>query len=211
MGLTKDLGERVELVSMDSHLHDISLALYRQGQDDAPAYVVHTYSRRDGAATRAEVVARTMATLGGVEVDGSRVRFPCGQAHELACRRLFLEACKADPSSDVDPKPLTVFDKKSDGNVSLESLGRGVYRLVGAEDDEKRSKRRSAIGAGLVKLGELTWVEGTAQEVAFPCRHSHDRLVGLLLGRALNVRGVEREQQMAAARGQLLAPSAQKQ
>ena len=218
MGLTKDLGRRIELVSMDSRFHDISLALYRQDRGGTPVYLAHTYSQLDGAAARAETVAQTMATLGGVEADGVVVRFPCGQPHERACRRLFLEACKADPASQIEPKPLTIFDKKSDGEVSVESLGDGAYRLSGEEGDEKLAKRRTAIGAGLVKLGEMAWVEdthgvgsaGSADgQVAFPCRQSHDKLVGLLLGRALNVRGVEREQQLAAARGQLLAPSAQ--
>lgn len=214
MGLTKDLGRRIELVSMDSNFDDISIALYREDQWGGLAqfdYLVHTYSHLDGAVARTEAVAQTMCVLGGVDVDGARVRFSCGEPHELACRRLFLEACKADPSSQTDPKPMTIFDKKSDGDLTVESLGDGRYRLIGEDGDAKKAKRRTAIGAGLVKLGEMAWVEGEgkADEIGFSCRQSHDELVGLLLVRALNVRGVEREQQLAASRGQLLAPSAQ--
>ena len=222
MGLTKDLGRRIELVSMDRHFHDVSLALYCQDLAGQPVFLVHTYSHIDGAADRVAAVVRAMAVLGGVEADGARVRFPCGVSHELACRRLFLEACKADPTTQIAPKSLTIFDKKSDGEVTASSLGEGAYRVTGAggdgDDDQKLAKRRLAIGAGLVKLGQMAWVEdtqgadraGNEGQFTFPCGQSHDRLVGLLVGRALNVRGVEREQQLAAARGQLLAPSAQK-
>ena len=30
MGVTTDIGERIELLPMDPHFHDISVALYRQ-------------------------------------------------------------------------------------------------------------------------------------------------------------------------------------
>ena len=155
-----------------------------------------------------------MVVLGGMEAVGGatqRVRFPCGSLHQFACRRIFLEACKWDPAVELAPKPLTIFDKKSDGDLSVESLGDGAYRITGDAESDKAARRRSAIGAGLVKLGEMEWAEGAEERFSFPCGQPHDKLVGLLLVRALNVRGVEREQQMAAARGQLLAPSAQKQ
>ncbi len=216
MGHTKDLGRRIELVSMDPRFHNISIGLYRQDHGGQPSFLVHTYSQVDGATERIAAVVQAMAALGDVEADGLQARFPCGHSHDLACRRLFLEACKADPTSQIDPKPLTIFDKKSDGDVTASSLSDGVYRMTGAGENDKR---RLAIGAGLVKLGQMAWVDDAqgaepakdAGHFAFPCRQSHDKLVGLLLGRALNVRGVEREQQLAAARGQLLAPSAQKQ
>jgi hypothetical protein len=210
MALTLDLGRRIELVSMDSRFHDISIALYRQEQDGRPVLVVHSYSGLDGVSERVDFVGHAMTVLGGVVGNGQQIRFPCGDTHEFAARRLFIEACKLDPSVDVTARPLTVFDKKSNAEVTVASLGEGVYRLTGDGYDEKSVKRRLAIGAGLVKLGQMGWVEGDQERFAFRCGHSHDRLVGLLLTRALNARGVEREEQMAAARGQLLAPSAQK-
>ena len=210
MSLTRNLGRRIELVSMDSRFHDISIALYRQEHDGKPEFLVHTYSRIDRAPERLEFVTGAMAILGDLEANGQRSRFPCGASHEFACRRLFLEACKADPVAEIKPRPLTIFDKKSNGDVSVSSLGDGVYRITGEGTGDKVVQRRLAIGAGLVKLGRMEWVEGDKERFVFPCKQSHDRLVGLLLVRALNVRGVEREQQLAAARGQLLAPSAQK-
>ena len=97
---------------------------------------------------------------------------------------------------------------------ALRILGRrSEARRIGlaAVDEAEAHGWTEELAGGLVKLGQMEWIEGDKERFAFSCGHAHDRLVGLLLVRALNVRGVEREEQMAAARGQLLAPSAQKQ
>ena len=60
MGETIDLGRRMELVPMDPHFHNISLALYRQEDGDGPVFQVHSYSNREGARQRVESVARAM-------------------------------------------------------------------------------------------------------------------------------------------------------
>ena len=195
---------------MDSHFHEISIGIYRQQGAQGPEFLVHTYSGLDGARERVESVTRTMVVLGRMEAvqgDGRRVRFACNSSHDFACRRVFLESCKWDPAVAVQPKPLTIFDKKSDGNVTVSSLVDGFYHVTGEAESDGGKKRRVAIGAGLVKLGEMEWAEGDEERFAFPCGHAHEKLVGLLLIRALNVRGVEREQQMAAARGSCWRPA----
>ncbi len=202
------------MVSMDPHFHDVSIALYRQESELGPALLVHTYSSIEGVQQRIAAVTGTMATLGEMERIGEpacQLRFSCGAQHHLASKRLFLEACKLPPEGVVQPRPLSIFDKKSRANVTVSSLGNGVYQLGTDGESEVASKRCSAITGGLVKLGEMEAVGGSENRIAFPCGHTHDRLVGLLLVRALNVRGAQREQEMAAARGQLVAPSAQKQ
>ena len=214
MGVTTEIGSRIELVSMDPHFHNISIALYRQDGENGPSLLVHTYSPMEGARQRIETVTGGMMTLGEMEqVEGAvgQVRFACGAPHHLASKRLFLEVCKLPPQEKVQPRPLNIFDKKSRANITVSSLGDGVYELSTDGDSEAASKRCSAITGGLAKLGEMGYVEGFEGRIAFPCGHAHDKLVGLLLVRALNVRRIQREQEMAAARGQLLAPSAQKQ
>ena len=67
MAQTLDLGSRVELVSMDPHCDDISIALYAPDSPGQPCYQVHTYSRRPGAVERVAGVARAMQVLGGME------------------------------------------------------------------------------------------------------------------------------------------------
>lgn len=223
MAKTTEIGSRVELVSMDPHCGDITIGLYRQ---DAAEYLIHTYSSREDASARIEFVARAMAVLGGMELTGDLVRHSCGELHPLATRRAFLEACKLPSSTALEPKPPRFFDKKRTGfvrrqpgeqpapsapqeegkNIVVDPLGHGAYRVI-AEGDAARA---DAIAAGYRKLAEVVLVDGAIGEFRFPCGVDHNALVGLLLARALNVRLVLREEEMAASRGLLVAPSAQK-
>ena len=213
MGLTVDLGRRIELVSMDPHFHNISIGLYRQQRGGKPEFLVHTYSGIEGAQQRLKFIARAMAILGGMESTSGgpqELRFPCGSEHHLAARRVFLEACKLDPNNPVNPRPLTILDKKSGRNITAASLGGGVYHLTADGEAEGRANRISAVAGGLVKLAEMRPVDQSSDRVAFPCGQAHDSLVGVLLVRSLNVRAIIREQDMATSRGILTAPSAQK-
>jgi hypothetical protein len=213
MGLTVDLGRRIELVSMDPHFQNISVGLYRRQGDGKPEFLVHTYSGIEGARQRVEFIARAMAILGGMELalgEPQKLRFPCGSEHHLAARRVFLEACKLDPNNAVNPRPLTILDKKSSRNITAASLGGGVYHLTADGEEEGRANRIAAVTGGLIKLAEMRPADQSLDRVAFPCGQAHDSLVGLLLVRSLNVRAIIREQEMATSRGILTAPSAQK-
>jgi hypothetical protein len=213
VGVTTDLGRRIELVSMDPHFHNISMGLYRQESSSGPVFLVHSYSGKQGVRERLTAVARAMTTLGGLETlpgEASRVRFPCGAGHLLAVRRVFLEACKLDPSLLVQSRPLWILDKKSGRTVTVTSQGSGAYLLTADGDEQDKASRVAAIANGLVKLGQMLGAEPAGDRVVFECGQAHDALVGLLLVRALNVRAVLREQEMAASRGILSAPSAQK-
>ena len=206
MPQTLDLGERIELVSMDPHFHDISIGLYRQ-DDGGPAYRVHSYSSLPGSDARLAFICRAMQVLGGTEAVGDEtalVRFSCGQAHRAGIKRLFLEACKLDPTQELQAKPLHVFDKKAGCDIAVASAGDGVYGVSAAE--ESAGRRVQAIARGLAKLGEM---EESADGVSFSCGQAHDNLVGLLLVRAPNVRAVIREEEQASSRGQLTAPGNQ--
>jgi hypothetical protein len=213
MGETRELGRRVELLPMDQHFHNISIALYLQRSAAGPAFLVQSYSRRAGAQDRLEFIARTMATLGGLDqIAGEplKLRFPCGAEHLLACRRLFLEACKPSAGQSVEPRALEILDKKSSRTISVVSKGTGHYLITADGGDVDKAGRIAAIANGLVKLGELQPGPATSDRVTFACGHPHDALVGLLLVRALNVRAILREEEMTASRGILAAPSAQR-
>ena len=212
MGVTTDIGERIELLPMDPHFHDISIALYRQESDVGIELTVHTYSRKEGAQERIAFVAQAMAVLGGMELvgdSGTRLCFPCGTAHHLASKRVFLEACKLPTGSELAPRPLSIRDKKADAKMIATNLGSGSYEMSSDGEGGKVAKRKSAVTAGLAKLAQLQLDEGGRDRVEFSCGQSHDALVGLLLVRAPNVRVILREQEMTASRGQLAAPSAQ--
>lgn len=209
---------------MDRHCGDISLGLYRLERTDGTRYRVHTYSSRPEAGDRLAHLRRAMAALGGTQAceDASDwQRFACGADHEQACRRLFLEAAKLDTGDPVAQRPLTVFDRKSDGYYTAVSQGDGSYRVApdsgdrdsgnpGAGDREESLTRRSrALAAGLAKLALLDRDPSDEAMVSFACGHRHDELVGLLLVRALNVRAALREQEESASKGVLAAPGSQ--
>ena len=211
MGQITDIGSRIELVSMDQHFEDISVALYEQNEDGPPRFLVQTYSNREGAIGRVGFIVEAMTTLGGGETSGDASRhltsFPCGARHLAAVRRLFLESCKIPSDQTPVPKPLKTFDKKADAEITVVSEGNGHYRVTAEESNEKVERRISAIAAGLVKLSEME-ADGD-NSMHFACGHDHDLLVGLLLPRAINVRQSLREQEQSASKGVLAAPSQQ--
>ena len=210
MTKTFDNGHRVELVPMDTHFHDISVALYQQMVDGQPQYRVHSYSSIADTARRLETVSASMRTLGGMESAAEELlRFPCGAEHLSGVRRLFLESCKVPPDAEAQQRPLRIFDKKSNIEVTASKLGKGGYRVAAAtgDDQETADKRLRLIAGGLVKLGQLIAIDDL--EVAFECGQDHEALLGLLLVRAPNVRAAIREQERTSARGVLAAPSQQ--
>ncbi len=210
MTQTLDLGLRIELVSMDSHFHDISIALYCPGPDNAPAYKVHTYSHLPGAAERVAEVSAAMQVLGGMEqTSDGLLRFPCGHAHLFAVKRLFLEVCKLDLALDPQPRPLHIFDKKANTTISIARLGPGLYEARATEQAPGIQRRVTTIARGLIRLGEMEEVADQPNQFRFGCGHSHDALIGLLLVRAPNVRTAVREAEAMASRGVLSAPSAE--
>jgi len=210
MGRLLDLGTRIELVSMDPYFHDISLSLYRRaGADGVCGFLPHSYSGREGVEARLAFVARAMAALGGMKPapgQPGRFAFACGAEHRTAAKRLFLEACKRAPGAALAAQPMRVHDRKNDLAITAASLGDGHYRIE-ARGGAKAARRADGVARGLVRLAEMESV--APAEARFPCGHAHDALVGLLLGRALNVRAAMREAESAAARGILAAPSAQ--
>ncbi len=208
MTQTLDLGSRVELVSMDPHFDDISIALYCP--DGPPRYQVHTYSHLPGAAERIAGVADAMQELGGMEqTSDGLLRFPCGHAHQFAVKRLFLEACKLPPEQPIEPRPLHIFDKKANATIAVASLGQGLYEVRATEQVRGVERRVATIARGLIRLGEMDEIVDQPNQVRFGCGHSHDALIGLLLIRAPNVRAAVREAEAMASRGVLSAPSAQ--
>lgn len=218
-----DIGRRIELVPIDPDFHDITLALYRQQREGKPVFFVHTYSRIEGAQGRVQSIVQAMKTLGGMqETPDGTLCFHCGAGHEMACKRVFLEACKLPyvesggdrpeietGSSLIQPRPLQTLDKKSRLTITVDSVGKGVYRVSADGEGRGAARRIAAIASGLMKLGEMERVGDSSDTVAFACGHSHDALVGLLLVRAPNVRVALREAEMDAARGVLSAPSQQ--
>ena len=211
-----DIGIRIELVSMYPHFHNISISLYeRRGDDDSFEFQIHSYAGRAGVDQCLHHVTAAMVTLGGMipvggdSNGGTCVRFLCGNQHRKACRRIFLEACKIALGTELKSRPMSIFDKKTERNINVDSLGQGAYRINADGEEDGRARRITAIAGGFVKLAEMDYVDDSDHAVVFGCNNDHNSLIGLLLKRALNVRAAMREQDDSAGRGMLSAPSAQ--
>ena len=209
-----DLGRRIELVAMDPHFHDITVALHRAvGADGGPAYDIHSYSTRPGAHERLAGIVAAMQEVAGMEAAPEsplRVRFACGEAHEQATRRAFTEACKLDPGEALEARPMELYDKKTDATIRVIAEGGGLYRATADADGAKVVRRVATMAGGLAKLAGMEQIPASIDQVRFACGRDHHRLVAMLLKLALNARGVLREQELAAARGVLAAPSQQR-
>jgi len=213
MGKTLDLGQRIELHSMDKHCHDISLGLYLMETGGAPRFLVHTYADSDDARARVAYIRDALRVmLGLVAADGTsdELVFPCGAVHLRALKRAFLDLCKLETGAELIPKPLTVHDKKADGELTAVNLGDGVYEISSRDGSDAGNKRAVAVARGFAKICEMTAEGDPAVRIRFGCGSSHDELIGMLMFRAQNVRAAMQEEEMASAKGVLAAPSQQR-
>jgi len=213
MGKTLDLGCRIEIYSMDKRCHDISLGLYQRDLAGEPQFLVHTYSPVVGASERVAFIRQTLVTMLGLESAEEEgqgwLRFPCRYEHKRTIKRAFLDLCKLETGAALEVKPLTAFDKKAEGDLTATPLGDGRYRIQAAGDTPAMAKRTVALARGFAKLCEMEFLEGDETTVCFPCRQSHDEIIGMMMFRAQNVRAAMKEEEMAAGRGVLAAPSQQ--
>ena len=109
-----DIGERVELVPMDMHFHDISLAFYQKEKRKGTRYLIHSYSRMEGIDDRITFVRDSAKILGGLESrEDGLLYFSCESEHLAGAKRIFLEACKIATGDKVHMLPLEIDDKKA--------------------------------------------------------------------------------------------------
>ncbi len=203
----QSLGRRIELLPMDGQFEDISVALYSD-EADHPTYRVHSFSQKPGTGERVTFIRDAMVVLGNLEaVDDACLRFSCGDRHEAAVKRAFLEACKLETGAELNARPLEILDKKSGLTIQVSPDDAGVYSVSATGEGKDADRRVLVVAGGLAKLGEMDTRNETS--VVFPCEARHDALVGLLLVRAPNVRAILREIEAQASRGVLAAPSQQ--
>ena len=213
MGKTLDLGRRIELHSMDKPCGDISLGLYQQDVGGAQRFLVHTYADSDEARGRAAFILEALRVMLGLETaeeDPGMLVFPCGTVHLRALKRAFLDLCKLETGAELSPKPLTAHDKKAAGNLTAVNVGEGTYEIQSEDGGDTGKQRETAIARGFGKVCEMTKDDDSATRVHFPCGQAHDEMIGMLMFRAQNVRAAMQEEEMAAAKGVLAAPSQQK-
>ena len=212
MGQTRDLGRRIELHSMDPHRQDISLGLYRQIHQGRSGYLVHSYSGVGAVEGRLSAIREGLAAHAGmVPMEGQPglLEFPCGNDHEKALRRTFLEVCKHADDEIGGALPLVRYDKKGECELTVNSEGNGRYRITAPESSENGARRIRAVARGFAKLCEMNVDETDEAVVSFACQTEHNSLMGSLFFRAQNVRSAMQEDELSAGRGVLAAPGSQ--
>ena len=168
MKLNSGLGDRIELTSMDKFFHDISIGLYeRLSTSGYLEYVVHTYSVREGVAKRLRYLRHSMQVLGSMSLSPSEgLYFSCGGQHRLACKRLFIEACKLPNDIVCETRPMSVHDKKSSSDIFLTFQKDGLYKVSTSGEGDKAKDRVDAVANGLRKLTDMSLGE-RSDEVVF--------------------------------------------
>ena len=209
MEKTQNLGRRIELASMDKYCHDISIGLYQQADSGGPRFLVHTYSTVQGSSERIVFIRNALQVMLGLSTGGETLYFDCGTVHLRALKRAFLDICRMAPDEALQPRPMRVFDKKADGELTIRPLGQGAYEIVSQDGSEAGNKRAAATAKGFVKLCEMAADEEAAARITFACGCDHDDLMAMLMFRAQNVRAAMQEAEMSASRGTLAAPSQQ--
>ncbi len=201
-------GKCLELISMDPHFNDITVGIYRKGDD----LTVWTYSQAPGVKERIRHIRAQLVKLGGlvaVEDTHNQARFPCGTLHARPLRFLLAQAVEKSPDYEHPSGPLSIQDTKTDLTLFVngrEQDGRWVYQISAEGDPEKIPWRLPAVQMGFLRYGEMEKVEENT--VAFPCGTRHDRLLRLLLPYSRNVSAVETMLEESALRGQLTTGTA---
>jgi hypothetical protein len=196
-------GNCLELVSMDTSFHDISVALYVKDG----VCTVWTFSQREGVQERIERIRDNIIDLGGLEpVEGThnQVRFGCGHLHVRPLRFLMSQAVGkardyAQPGGDM-----TIKDTKTKLILAVqgrEGDGRWLYEVSATGEAPNPPARLRLVVAGFVRYGEMEKVSDTV--VAFPCGQRHDQMLRVLLPYSRNVSGVESMMEAEAMRGQM--------
>lgn len=208
--MRNDLGRRLELVSMDPYFFDISVALHRSNKITSfPTYEINSYSTRKGTSKRLDSILVAMTKIAGMNSVGDnpmQVQFSCGAGHEKAVRRTFIEACKLDTRKPIEPRPMKIYDRKTETTIHITPHEEGIYKITSDLENKRVTKRLSTVASGLIKLAGMEPLINTDDMVYFSCRHNHHHLVSMLLKMALNTRGLIREQELANTRGVLNAP-----
>jgi len=196
-------GSCLELVSMDTNFHNISVALYVKDW----VCTVWTFSQREGVQERIERIRDNIVDLGGLEpIKGThhQVRFGCGHLHVRPLKFLMSQAVGkardyAQPGGDMTIKDtktkliLAVQGRKSDGQW--------VYEVSATGEAPNPMARLRLVVAGFVRYGEMEKVSDTV--VTFPCGQRHDQMLRVLLPYSRNVSGVESMIEAEALRGQM--------
>ena len=211
-----NLGRYIDLISMDKYYQEISIALHVRESEEGHLFTLHTYSKAPGADGRLKNCSDFLTVLGGLEPfagPGHVVRFPCGELHEIAIKRVFNEVIMLDPAALTEPGPLTVYEKKTGRNLVVDpepdGEGHWTYTVSADGQPEGLERRVKTYSAGLAKLLGMERVDDSTDRLRFPCGFNHQATISLMMKKALNVRAIIAADEADQKKGVLASPSQQ--
>ena len=199
----KDLGNCIELVSIDPHFYNISIGLFiKKG-----LLTIWTYSHFEGVEARIEQIRDRCVLLGDVDPvneTNNQLKLKSELVLDRALKFMFIAAVEKDPEADVPTGKISAPDTKPKLTFVIDGAvedGRYVYK-VSAEGESDRSvmRIRAAVG-GFNRYADCVRVD--KDKFAFPDGRRYDKFARLILPLARNISAVEAQLEQADMAGQM--------
>ena len=199
----KELGNCIELVSIDPHFHQVSVGLFIK----SGVLTVFSYSRLPGIEDRIEQIRDRCIQLGDVKaVDGTndQLRLISDLYLDRALRFMFTAAVEKDPAAAIPTGRITSPDTKTKLTFVITGAQEGdkyVY-TVSAEGEAERAEMRirAAVG-GFIKYSNCARVD--KDKFSFEDGRKYDNFARLILPLARNVSAVEAQLEQEELAGQM--------
>ena len=199
----KELGNCIELVSIDPHFHNISVGLFiKKG-----VLTVYTFSTVDGVDARIEKIRDRCVLLGDVEaVEGTtnQLRLPSDLQLDRALRFMFIAAVEKDPNVELPAGRITAPDTKTKLTFVVKGAEHDdqyVYTVSAEGEAERASMRIRAAVGGFIRYAGCTRVD--KDKFAFPDGRRYDKFARLILPLARNISAVEAQLEQEEMTGQM--------
>ena len=185
-----ELGNCIELVSMDPHFHNISVGLFRKGN----LLTIFSFSNKESIKKRIKVIRDRCCLLGDlspVENTNNQMLLDADINLDTPIKFMFTEAVEKDkkispntPIQSPDTKTNLKFRIVSDTSNNITNY------TVSAEGQNERSEMRiRAVVGGFIKYGGCERVD--FNKFKFSDGKKYNKFVKLLLPYARNVSSVE--------------------
>ena len=179
-----DRGDRIDSKE-DETFGNATISLYVSPDS---IFTVHTY--RKESAERIQKITEEMIKAGDMSRDeNDKVSFSCGHRHQKAAKMIFTQVIRHRESSvQTEGEMMMMEDRKSGEIITIradEGADGWVFTVRAHDKSEKMSKRINGIVRNFVFLLQMEQIEGTTDQVAFPCSQHHFELVKLSFPKAL--------------------------
>jgi len=199
----KELGNCIELVSIDPHFHEVTTGLFRKGN----ILTIWSYSKTQGIEKRIEQIRDRCCRLGDLSPIPNRhdqMRLATSINLDLPLRFMFSSAVEKSPDSLIPTGEITSPDTKTKliFKISGEKMAQEIVYAVSVEGVHERSEMRiRAVVGGFIKYGGCERV--APNKFKFTDGGEYNKFVRLLLPYARNISAVEDMLTQADMEGQM--------